>query len=109
MDIEDEARSGRPTVDNVDKIMKIVGLKKKLDVWVSHKLTQNNLLDRIDVCKSLLKCNEIDPFSKRTDVEKWVNMSTKAEQDCGQITVKQLAKRELTSKKVTLCVWWDWK
>ncbi|XP_014471358.1 PREDICTED: histone-lysine N-methyltransferase SETMAR-like [Dinoponera quadriceps] len=94
MDVEDKARSGRPIVENVDKIMEIVesdqhvstysiaqelkisqktvwnhlhkaGFKKKLDVWVPHELTQKNLLDRIDACDSLLKRNEIDLFLKR--------------------------------------------
>ncbi|XP_076176306.1 histone-lysine N-methyltransferase SETMAR-like isoform X2 [Ptiloglossa arizonensis] len=37
-------------------------LKKKLDVWVPHELTQKNLLERIDAYDSLLKRNEIDPF-----------------------------------------------
>ncbi|EFN81229.1 Histone-lysine N-methyltransferase SETMAR, partial [Harpegnathos saltator] len=99
----DETRSGRPIVENVDKIMEIVesdrhastysiaqelkisqktvwnhlhkaGLKKMLDVWVPHELTQKNLLDRIHACDSLLKRNEIDPFLKRmvTGDEKWV-------------------------------------
>ena len=78
MDDKDETRSGRPIVENVDKIMEIVesdrhsstysiaqelkirqktvwnhlhkvGLKKKLDVWMPHELTQKKLLDRIDV------------------------------------------------------------
>ncbi|XP_025154683.1 histone-lysine N-methyltransferase SETMAR-like [Harpegnathos saltator] len=50
------------------------GLKKKLDVWVLHELTQKNLLDRIHACDSLLKRNAIDPFLKRmvTSDEKWV-------------------------------------
>ncbi|XP_076176305.1 histone-lysine N-methyltransferase SETMAR-like isoform X1 [Ptiloglossa arizonensis] len=90
-DVEDETRSGRPIVENVDKIMEIVesdrhastysisqelkvsqktvwnhlhkaSLKKKLDVWVPHELTQKNLLERIDAYDSLLKRNEIDPF-----------------------------------------------
>ncbi|XP_014484313.1 PREDICTED: histone-lysine N-methyltransferase SETMAR-like, partial [Dinoponera quadriceps] len=94
MDVEDEARSGRPIVENVDKIMEIVesdrhvstysiaqglkisqktvwnhlhkaSFKKKLDVWVPHELMQKNLLDRIDACDSLLKRNEIDPFFKQ--------------------------------------------
>ncbi|EFN78961.1 Histone-lysine N-methyltransferase SETMAR, partial [Harpegnathos saltator] len=103
MNVEDETHSGRPIVGNVDKIMEIVesdrhastysiaqelkisqktvwnhlhkaGLKKKLDVWVPHELTQKNLLDRIHACDSLLKRNEIDPFLKRmvTGDEKWV-------------------------------------
>lgn len=112
MDVEDEARSGRPIVENVDKIMEIVeldrhvsiyfiaqelkisqktvsnhlhkaGLKKKLDVWVPHKLTQKNLLDRIDACDSLLKRkrNEIDPFLKRMAIKNGSHTRTTAEKD----------------------------
>ncbi|XP_076166489.1 histone-lysine N-methyltransferase SETMAR-like [Ptiloglossa arizonensis] len=94
MDVEDEKRSGRPIVENVDKIMEIVesdrhadtysiaqelkisqktvwnhlhkdSFKKKLDVWMKHELTRKNLLKRIDACDSLLKRNKIDPFLKR--------------------------------------------
>jgi len=92
--IKDAPRSGRPIVENVDKIMEIVesdrhvstvsiaqelniaqktvwnylnkaGYKKKLDVWVPHELTQKNLMDRISICESLLNRNKIDPFLKR--------------------------------------------
>ncbi|XP_076176487.1 histone-lysine N-methyltransferase SETMAR-like [Ptiloglossa arizonensis] len=94
MDVEDETRSGRPIVENDDKIMEIVesdrhastysiarepkisqkivlnhlhnaSLEKKLDVWVPRELTQENLFEGIDACDSLPKCNVIDPFSKR--------------------------------------------
>ncbi|CAK9796605.1 Histone-lysine N-methyltransferase SETMAR [Anthophora quadrimaculata] len=143
MDVEDEARSGRPIVENVDKIMEIVesdrhvstysiaqelkisqktvwnhlhkaGLKKKLDVWVPHELTQKNLLDRIDACDSLLRRNEIDPFLKRmvTGDEKWVtyeNNSRKRSWSNRGGPAQTIAKRGLTAKKVLLCVWWDWK
>ena len=73
-DVKDVPRTGRPSVENVDKIMDIVasdrhvssvsiakelniaqktvwnhlhkaGYKKKLDVWVPHELTQKNLMD----------------------------------------------------------------
>ena len=93
-DVKDAPRSGRPIVENVDKIMEIVesdrhvstvsiaqelniaqktvwnhlnkaGYKKKLDVWVPHELTQKNLMDRISICESLLNRNNIDPFLKR--------------------------------------------
>ncbi|XP_054015895.1 histone-lysine N-methyltransferase SETMAR-like, partial [Hylaeus anthracinus] len=52
----------------------IAGLKKKLDVWVPHELTQKNIMDRISICEALAKRNEIDPFLKRmvTGDEKWV-------------------------------------
>ena len=54
--------------------LKKAGYKKKLDVWVPHELTQKNLLERVSICDSLLKRNEIDPFLKRmlTGDEKWI-------------------------------------
>ena len=74
--IEDAPRSGRPVVENCDKIaelierdrhsssrsigqelgmshqtvinhLKKIGFKKKLDVWVPHDLTQKNIFARI--------------------------------------------------------------
>ena len=93
-DVKDVPRTGRPSVENVDKIMDIVasdrhvstvsiaqelniaqktvwnhlhkaGYTKKLDVWVPHELTQKNLMDRISICESLLNRNKSDPFLKR--------------------------------------------
>ena len=80
--IEDAPRSGRPVVENCDKIaeliekdrhsssrslgqelgmshqtvinhLKKIGFKKKLDVWVQHDLTQKNIFARMDACESL--------------------------------------------------------
>lgn len=93
-DVKDAPRTGRPVVENVDKITEIIevdrhvssrsiaqelkidhktvlnhlhkaGFKKKLDVWVPHQLTQKNMMDRISICEALAKRNEIDPFLKR--------------------------------------------
>ncbi|GFX34453.1 histone-lysine N-methyltransferase SETMAR [Trichonephila clavipes] len=44
--------------------LKGLGLSSKLDVWVPHILTESNLCRRIDVCDSLLKRHENDPFLK---------------------------------------------
>ncbi|XP_035222849.1 histone-lysine N-methyltransferase SETMAR-like [Stegodyphus dumicola] len=54
--------------------LKGLGLTSKLDVWVPHVLTERNLCRRVDVCDSLLKRQENDPFLKRiiTGDEKWV-------------------------------------
>ena len=38
---------------------------KKLDLWVPHQLKEIHLTQRISICDSLLKRNEIDPFLKR--------------------------------------------
>jgi len=50
------------------------GYKKKLDVWVPHELSVRNMMDRINICDTLLKRNEIEPFLKRmiTVDEKWI-------------------------------------
>ncbi|GFV05543.1 histone-lysine N-methyltransferase SETMAR [Trichonephila clavipes] len=45
--------------------LKGLGLSSKLDVCVPHVLTERNLCRRIDVCDSLLKRPENDPFLKR--------------------------------------------
>ncbi|GFU80571.1 histone-lysine N-methyltransferase SETMAR [Trichonephila clavipes] len=46
--------------------LKGLGLSSKLNVWVPHVLTErNHLCRRIDVCDSLLKRHENDPFLKR--------------------------------------------
>jgi len=42
--------------------LKKLGVTKKLDVWVSHELTQKNIFDSNDACESLLNRNKIDPF-----------------------------------------------
>ena len=38
---------------------------KKLHLWVPHQLKEIHLTQRISICDSLLKRNEIDPFLKR--------------------------------------------
>ncbi|GFW10219.1 histone-lysine N-methyltransferase SETMAR [Trichonephila clavipes] len=92
--VEDTPRSGRPVEADKDTIKALVnanrrittrkiglrlnlsnstvydhlkglGLSSKLDVWVPHVLTERNLCRRIDVCDSLLKRHENDPFLKR--------------------------------------------
>ncbi|GFU33967.1 histone-lysine N-methyltransferase SETMAR [Trichonephila clavipes] len=88
-DVEDAPRSGRPVEADKDAIkanrrittrdiefrlnlsnstvyahLKGLGLSSKLDVWVPHVLTERNVCRRIDVCDSLLKRHENDPFLK---------------------------------------------
>ncbi|GFU85007.1 histone-lysine N-methyltransferase SETMAR [Trichonephila clavipes] len=93
-DVKDAPRTGRPVVENVDKITEIieadrhvssssiaqkvkidhktvlshlckVGFKKKLDVWELHQLTPKYKMDRISICEALAKRNEINPFLER--------------------------------------------
>ncbi|GFV36850.1 histone-lysine N-methyltransferase SETMAR [Trichonephila clavipes] len=93
-DVKDAPRTGRPVVENVDKITEIieidrhvsspsitkelkidhkkvlshlrkVGFKKKFLVWVPHQLTPKIMMDRISICEILSKRNKIDLFLKR--------------------------------------------
>ncbi|XP_046819198.1 histone-lysine N-methyltransferase SETMAR-like [Vespa crabro] len=89
-DVKDASCSGRPVKADKDTIKALVdanrrittpvrsvrglGLTSKLDIWVPHVLTERNLCRRVDVCDSLLKRHENDPFLKRiiTGDEKWI-------------------------------------
>ncbi|GFW07751.1 histone-lysine N-methyltransferase SETMAR [Trichonephila clavipes] len=88
--------------------------KKKLYVWVPHKLTPKNTMGRISICEALDKRNEIDPFLKRmvTGEEKWViydNVVRKRSWSKRGEAAQTVAKPGLTSGKVLLYIWWDWK
>ena len=90
------------------------GYKKKLDVWVPHELSVKNTMDRINICDTLLKRNEIEPFLKRmiTGDEKWImfdNRTRKRSWINEGEKAQAIAKPGLTTKKVILCVWWDSK
>ncbi|GFY35089.1 histone-lysine N-methyltransferase SETMAR [Trichonephila clavipes] len=92
--VKDVPHTGKPVVENVDKITEIcevhwhvssrsiaqelkidhkivsshlrkVVFKKKLHVWVPLQLTPRNMMDRISICEALAKRIEIDPFLKR--------------------------------------------
>jgi len=41
------------------------------DVWVSHNLTEKNLMDRIFICDFLLKRNKNDPFFQTNNHRQW--------------------------------------
>lgn len=140
--LEDEKRSDRPAVADDDKIKNLIEDNQRyttrevaeilhlshttviehlhkleyvnrLDVWVPHDLSEKNLIDRISICDSLIKCNENDLFFKRivTGDEKWViynNMVRK--RSWGKRSEKLLTtpKPGLHPEKVMLCIW-DWK
>ncbi|GFT82885.1 histone-lysine N-methyltransferase SETMAR [Trichonephila clavipes] len=126
--------TSRPVAENVDKITDItkvvhnvssrsvsqelkidhktvlshfskVGFKKKLDVWVTHRLTPKNMMNPISICEALAKRNEIYPFLKRmvTGDEKWVtydNIMRKRSWSKRGEAAKTVAKQRLMARKV---------
>lgn len=139
----EDGRSGRPITEKADEILQMVeenrhascqeiaealninhmtvwnhlkkaGYEKKLDVWVPHALTQRNLINRITICETMLRRNELEPFLKRiiTGDEKWVkyeNIKRKRSWSKAGDPPQTTPKPGLTAKKVMLSVWWDWK
>ena len=80
-----------------------------LDVWVSHNLTQKNLLNRISAYDKLLNRNELDIFLKRmaTSNEKWIRYDNIKQKRLWSKTGESsliVAKLGLTARKVLLCV-----
>ncbi|GFV28769.1 mariner transposase [Trichonephila clavipes] len=72
------------------------------------------MMDRISICEALAKRNEIVPFLKRmvTGDEKCVtydNIVQKRSWSKRGEAAQMVAKPGLTSRKVLLCIWWDWK
>ncbi|CAK9826900.1 Histone-lysine N-methyltransferase SETMAR [Anthophora retusa] len=142
-DIEDAPRSGRPVEADKDTIKALVdanrrittrevgerlnlsnstvyahlkglGLTSKLDIWVPHVLTERNLCRRVDVCDSLLKRHQNDPFLKRiiTGDEKWIvynNVKRKRSWSKKDEPAQSISKANIHQKKVMLSVWWDFK
>ncbi|GFY26092.1 histone-lysine N-methyltransferase SETMAR [Trichonephila clavipes] len=83
--------------------LKGLGLSSKFDVWVPHVLTERNLCRRIDVCDSLLKRHENDPFLKRI-----ITRDEKVMEQKKMNRLKSFPKPIFTKKKkVMLSVWRD--
>ena len=90
------------------------GYVNHFDVWVPHKLSEQNLLDCISACDSLLKRNENVPFLKQivTGDEKWIlynNVEWKRSWSKRNEPPPTIPKAGLHPKKVMLCIWWEWK
>ncbi|GFU43685.1 mariner transposase [Trichonephila clavipes] len=71
-------------------------------------------MDRISICDALAKRNEIDPFLKRmvTGDKKWVtydNIVRKRSWSKYREASQMGAKPGLMTRKVLICIWWDWK
>ena len=98
----------------IEKKLKMLGYVKKLDLWLPHQLKEIHLTQRISICDSLLKRNEIDPFLKNliTGDEKWIvynNVNRKRSWVMQDEPAQTTSKAEIHQKKIMLSVWWDYK
>ncbi|CAK9832788.1 Histone-lysine N-methyltransferase SETMAR [Anthophora retusa] len=98
----------------IEKKLKMLGYVKKLDLWIPHQLKEIHLTQRISICDSLLKRNEIDPFLKSLIIgdEKWIvynNVNRKRSWVMQDEPAQTTSKAEIHLKKIMLSVWWDYK
>ena len=99
---------------SVENHLHQLGYVNRFDVSVPHKLSKENLLDRISTCNSLLKHNENVLFLKQivTGDGKWIlynNMERKRHWGKRNEPSPTTPKAGLHPKKVMLHIWWDWK
>ncbi|GFV74198.1 histone-lysine N-methyltransferase SETMAR [Trichonephila clavipes] len=93
-DIEDAPRSGRPVEADKDAIKALVDANWRLT-------TQRNLCRRIDVCDSLLRRHENDPFLKR------IITGDEKGQGAKKMNLLKPFPKPIFTKKCS--VWWDFK
>ena len=70
---------------SIEKHLRQLGYVSHFDVWVPHKLSEENFLDHISTCDFLLKHNENVPFLKQMVAgdEKWILYNIVERRDCG--------------------------
>jgi histone-lysine N-methyltransferase SETMAR len=125
-DLDDAPRSGRPVEVDDDQIKTLIENNPRYttrviaeilqisQTAVAEQLHKLGYASRLDVCDSLYKWNENDPFFKVivTGDKNWIvynNVERKS--SWGRQDERSLStpKAELHQKKVMLCIWWDWK
>ena len=94
--------------------LKALGKVQKLGKWVPHKLSEMNILTRLNTCAFLLSKQKRKSFLYKivTGDEKWIyfdNSSNKKQWLDPSQTASHVPRPEIHQKKVMLCVWWDTK
>ena len=92
--------------------LKQIGKVKKLDKWVPHELTANQINRRFEVSSSLMLCNNNKSFFDWTVMfdEKWIlrdNWQQPAQWLEREEAPKHFPKPNLHQKKVMVTVWWS--
>jgi len=139
-DVKDKPRSGQPTKIDIDALrelieedprstvrmlagtlnvslgtvsnyLKKIGMKKKLDKWVPHNLTDDQKARRSLLCQQMLdehkKCSFLDRII--TCDEKWITYDNRRRSSSWQLKGQRplhFAKPEFHQKKVMVTVWW---
>ncbi|GFX72521.1 putative DD34D transposase [Trichonephila clavipes] len=85
--VKDAPHTGRPIVENVDKITEIIQVDRHVS---SHSIAQELKIDHKTVLNHLCKAG----FKKKLDRGE---------------AAQTVAKPGLTTRKALLCIWWDWK
>lgn len=96
----------------VSRHLQAIGKVKKLDKWVPHDLTEQNMATRLEVCSSLLIRNKTVPFLSRivTCDEKWIlydNRRRSAQWLDADEAPKHMPKPGLHPRKIMVSVWWS--
>lgn len=99
---------------SVENHLKRLGYVSKLDIWLPHELKEIHLVKRVNICDSLLKREQNEPFLKRliTGDEKWIvynNVERRRSWSKRDEPAQSISKAEIHQKKVMLSVWWDFK
>lgn len=99
---------------SIENHLKQLGYVTKLDIWVPHELKEIHFTKRINICDSLLKCEEIGLFLKcvLTGDEKWIiynNVEQKSSWRKRDETAQSTSKADIHQRKVMLSTWWDFK